>query len=91
MTHICRFCKSAFQTQDLEQHVCEDCRCEVKHAIEIDPKFKFELLETILKDTVCIERIAKAVFDVPARQLGIGGDSSLADFFRKRNKANSTK
>lgn len=89
MTNVCRFCKVHFQTSNQEQHVCDDCLQEVKKTVIEDSKLKFELLEQALKDEICIERIAKAVFDIPSKNVGLGGEGSLADFFRKRRKTPS--
>ena len=89
MNNVCRFCKVHFQTENGENHVCDSCREEVKKTVQNDERMKLDFLDVVLKDEIVIERIAKKLFEVPARNVGIGGDGSLADFFRHRTKANS--
>lgn len=89
MQNQCRFCKVHFQTDSQEDHVCGPCKDEVKDTITKDPKLKLELLETLLKDEIAIERIAKEIFNVPVRNIGVGGDGTIADFFRFRAKTNT--
>lgn len=90
-THLCRFCKTQFSTEDLKKHVCDDCFSEVKTVIVEDEKLRFQLIEAILKDQIVIERLAKQVFSVPVKNIGIGGSGSIADFFRPEGEADSRK
>lgn len=85
----CRFCKVMFPVKDPNEHVCTDCLAEMKKVLSEDEKLKYQFLEIVIKDEVCIERIAKAVFTVPVKNVGIGGEGSLAEFFRKDRKAST--
>lgn len=89
MNNVCRFCKVHFPTEKADNSVCDACRDEVKKTVQNDERMKLDFLEAVLKDEIAIERIAKALFEVPARNVGIGGDGSLADFFRHRTKTNT--
>lgn len=86
MQNQCRFCKLVFQTDDASNHVCNDCRQEVKDTINKDERMKLDFLEVILKDQIAIERIAKQIFEVPVRNIGIGGEGSIAEFLTYKSK-----
>ena len=57
----------------------------MKQVIEIakgDSDLKYEFLESALDDDKVLTRIAKSMFRLPAKDIGIGGPGSIADFFR---------
>lgn len=88
-TNQCRFCKTMFPTEILEEHICPDCIQEVKKVLSENEKLKYQFLEIVIKDEVCIDRIAKAVFGVPVKNIGLGGEGSVAEFFRRDRKTSS--
>ncbi len=89
MTLVCRFCKVHFVSEIQEIHACPDCLEEIKRTIIEDPKLKLELLEKALQDVIIIERIAKAVFEVECKNVGLDGAGSLAQFFCRKRKTTS--
>lgn len=86
MINICRFCKTQFPTPSADQHVCEGCVEEMKKTVVEDPKIQTQVLEKLITDPTCMERIAKALSETPIRHFGLGGEGSFADFFRKPRK-----
>jgi hypothetical protein len=85
MQSVCRICKIEFKSE-IQESLCLSCKTAILRCITEDPKLKLEFLEKVMQDQICIERIAKAIFNVPARTLGIGGPGSLAEFFRKEDE-----
>ena len=85
MQSICRICKIEFKSTEQES-LCDTCKATILKCFTEDPKLKLEFLDNVVKDGICIERIAKAIFEVPARTLGIGGPGTLAEFFREEDK-----
>lgn len=46
-----------------------------------DDEIKFKFLETVLDDDKILMRIAKRIFEVPAKAVGLGGPGSIAQYF----------
>jgi len=97
MKRVCRFCNQNFDTDDREffETICASCTESVKDFMKHDKEFlrevfaliksdeeiKYEFLESALSDSKILGRIAKAMFKLNAKDAGIGGPGTIAEFF----------
>jgi hypothetical protein len=76
---ICGDCTESVKTLLKHDRSLQD---EMFTVIRGDSTLKFEFLESAIDDEKVLTRLAKCMLKIPAKDIGLGGPGSLAEFFR---------
>ena len=83
MKKHCLFTGQEFKTSDINDILSPDTRAAILKVFTLDKKLKESIVTAILTDENTIVEIARTMFSVRAKEVGLNSPGSIADLFRK--------